>query len=108
MIRRALPFAAVATVALAGLLWAAQEPPPPCDHPDKPWMCGSVEHFCSRDGQTFGPEDEAQHRHPCECRHTCAKDGKPDDETQGRMWDRKCKARCSPSNCRCPHPCGET
>lgn len=98
---------ALVLVVSLGLTSQDPAPPPPCTNEAQPWMCGAVEHLCSRDGQRVGPDDEARHRHACECRHACAPEGEH-EETQGRVWDRSCSTRCSPRNCRCPHPCGET
>lgn len=92
-------------LALVFGLLVQQEPPPPCDNAERPWMCGAVEHYCSRDGETFGPQDDAKHRHACECKHACDPNGPQAAETNGRRWDAQCSTRCSPKNCKCPNPC---
>lgn len=78
----------------------------PCD-PNRPWMRGRVEKSCARAGLV----EALKRQHPgriilaCECRHTC---DKTKEDTQHRGWSALCEARCSPSNCSCPHPCQET
>jgi hypothetical protein len=93
--------------AVLGLVVQDPAPPPPCDNEAQPWMCGSVEHFCARDGERFRDDPEGRHRHTCACQHKCAPEGQ-NPETQQRVWDKACSTRCSPKNCRCKHPCGDT
>lgn len=90
---------------LVGLMAVmAQEPTPS----PRPWMQGSVEVACSRDGQPWSGDPSAQEWHACECSHQCAKDPKEyehSEETGGRIWDPQCEARCRPSHCHCPTKC---
>jgi hypothetical protein len=67
----------------------------------RPWMQGTQEIGCSRDG--VKPRDQAEHVewHACACHHTKKAGGSCDDETQGRQWDPSCSTRCSPRRCLC-------
>ena len=79
---------------------------PECPDPSRPWMRGSVEMACARDGHTMDG-DETPTWHACACQHQCDPTDERADETGARKWDAACKARCKPSHCHCPHPCGE-
>jgi len=89
-------------VALMTGVLAAQEPAP------RPWMQGMVEKGC---GLTEDAIKKLKEEKPniviehCECKHYCDPSYEHAEETDGRKWDGRCAARCSPSNCVCPHPC---
>ena len=78
----------------------------PCN-PDRPWIRGVQEKSCAR------PDIIAKMRqeHPgtiiveCDCQHMCNPDDPHAAETDGRTFDARCQARCSPNGCNCPHPC---
>lgn len=82
---------------------AAQEDEP------KPWMQGTVEIGCSRNGRKPGDQGESVQWKSCSCHHQKNPNGQCGDETDGRRWDPKCETRCSPKRCRCaPNPCDGT
>lgn len=78
----------------------------PCN-PDKPWMRGMTEKSCTRAHEL----EELKALHPnriilaCECQHMCDPESEHAAETDGRVWDGLCQARCNPKNCVCPSPC---
>ena len=86
-------------LALFTVTVAAQSP--------RPWMEGTIEKACGT------PEHIAKVRkakpnariEECHCRHACDPMNEHTDETDGRAWDGTCAAKCSASNCGCPHPC---
>lgn len=80
----------------------------PCD-PNRPWMRGNVEKSCARP-QHLNLLREANPGKTilaCKCQHTCDPNDQHATATVDRKWDAKCEARCSPTNCACPHPCDE-
>lgn len=79
----------------------ARDVSPEQDENPRPWMQGTQEIGCSRDG--VKPRDQGEHVEwkACACHHTKKAGGSCDDETQGRSWDPKCSTRCSPRHCRC-------
>lgn len=81
------------------------------DPEPRPWMQGTVEIACSRDGEPWSGDPSAKEWHACECQHTCVKEGEEyahTEETGRRRWDARCEARCKPSHCHCPVKCKET
>ena len=95
------------TFALIGLMTGvllAQDPAP------RPWMQGSVEKYCHSTPADIARmrkqyPDKAEHILLCKCQHQCDPLYEHAPETDDRVWDAKCEARCSPSNCNCKHPC---
>ena len=102
-------YAAIRSLLFVGVLVAMA-----MQDPTRPWMQGTVEIACSRDGQPWNGDPSAKEWHRCGCQHTCIKPGEEPqegdhpDETGGRRWDARCEARCSPSHCHCPVKCGQT
>lgn len=78
----------------------------PCD-PDKPWMRGHQEKSCARPDQlaALRAAKPGQAVLACACHHLCDAMNKYAEQTDRRMWDGTCEARCNPKNCTCPHPC---
>lgn len=97
-----------------GVIWAGRwwhvHAGVPGQEPERPWHIGSVHVGCTRDGQA-----PSEHGHDtdqmvarweaCACQHQCDRTAPEAPETGGRRWDPKCRARCSPEHCHCPHPC---
>lgn len=74
----------------------------------RPWMQGTVEKGCGRSPRAIAELKKAKPDviiERCECQHRCDPDDEHAAETDERKWDGRCAARCSPSNCVCPHPC---
>ena len=81
--------------------------------PTRPWMQGTVEIACSRDGRPWDGDKTAKEWKECGCLHTCLKKGEEGEgdhpeETGGRRWDPQCEARCNTSHCHCGGKCGNT
>lgn len=74
----------------------------------RPWMQGTVEKGCGRSPAAIAQLKKDKPDvviEKCECRHSCDPNDEHAMETDERKWDGACQARCSPDNCRCPHPC---
>lgn len=115
MLRRLLLVLALAMIGMGAL---AQQGDPgicegsaevPCDS-NRPWMRGRTEKSCARGGlvETLRRESPGRIILECACEHKCAPGDKYAGETNKRAWDGLCAARCSPANCKCPHPCQTT
>lgn len=78
----------------------------PCDR-NRPWQRGTTEKSCAlpREIERLRKEFPGRIINPCECKHMCDPNDPHAGTTDDRKWDAKCEARCSPRNCRCPHPC---
>lgn len=89
-------------IALMTAALAAQQP-------DWPWMQGQVEVSCAREGSPVLEKMRKDFPNSvikaCACEHTCDPMNPHAEETEGRAWDGRCEARCSPAGCQCPHPC---
>lgn len=75
---------------------------------DRPWMQGHIEKGCGRTPAAIAKLKKERPNvviEKCECHHACDPNAPHADETDERRWDGSCAARCSPSNCVCPHPC---
>lgn len=95
---RLLTLIALMTVALAA------------QNPDRPWMQGTVEISCAREGSSVLEKMRKDFPNSvikaCACNHTCAMPDDPHaEETGGLKWDGRCEARCRVSNCNCPTMC---
>lgn len=95
---RSALFAAVASIALVVLL-------------QQPWHQGTVHIGCSRDGSSHAGHESDQYVkqwEACDCQHACDPNDPSADETGGRRWDPKCRARCAAAHCHCGPPCKTT
>ena len=78
---------------------------------DRPWMrceppgCPEISCASPHAIEQFRKDNPGRRIDACECQHTCDPTNEYAEETDGRGWDPRCRAACSPASCTCDHPC---